>query len=96
MDMAATRTNLAAGSASYHALRVTPGASAGAWWHAVSARSDAPLALAALLAGRTRVELSHDEAVQVLAWAASVDGWEGSELKPLTLFPDHDAVGPGS
>ena len=92
--MATSRTNSAAGPASYFALRVAPEASADAWWSAVGARRDAPLVIAALLAGRTRVELSHDEAVQALAWAASVDGWERSELRPLMLCPASEAVEP--
>jgi hypothetical protein len=49
-------------------------------------------AIAALLAGRARVELSHDEAEQALAWAASVDGWDGADRKPVMQFPAPDAV----
>ena len=90
--MVASHTNFAAGPASYCALRVAPGASADAWWSAASARHDAPPAIAALLAGRTRVELSHDEAMQALAWASTVDGWDGSELGSLVLYPAPEAV----
>jgi hypothetical protein len=90
-NMATSRTNSVSGSTSYYALRVARGARAGAWWNAVSVRRDAPRASAALLAGRARVELSHDEAQQALAWAASVDGWDGSERKPVMLFPAPDA-----
>lgn len=93
-DMGGVHTNSGADVASYYALRVARGTSADAWWDAAGARRDAPYAIAALLAGRTRVELSHEEAKHALAWAASVDGWEGSELKPVILWTGADAVAP--
>jgi hypothetical protein len=82
--MAAIRTNRA--GASYYALRAGSRATAGAWWDAVRERHDAPPAIAALLAGRMRVELGRDEAERALAWAAGVEGWERSEPKPVALY----------
>ena len=85
--MAAIHTNhTAAGDASYYALRARPTATADAWWRAVRRRRDAPHAIAVLLAGRVRLELSRDEAERALAWAASVEGWERSEPKPVALY----------
>jgi hypothetical protein len=81
--MAAIQTNRV--DASYYALRVSSRAAAEAWWEAVRGRRDVPRAIAAMLAGRVRVELSRDEAERALAWAASVDGWERSEPKPVAL-----------
>jgi hypothetical protein len=70
---------------SYCALRVCPKASAPAWWAAARARSDTPAAIWALMAGRTRVELTGEAAAQVLAWAEGVDGWAAADPKPLFI-----------
>jgi hypothetical protein len=57
---------------------------AAAWWSAARQRRDeAPAALLALLAGRTRVEVTGDEAAAALAWAQTVDGWSAAEPKPI-------------
>ena len=50
-----------------------------------------PPPVAGLLHGRTRVELNATEAQAVLAWAATVDGWAGSDPKPLLPHPEPDA-----
>ena len=68
---------------SYVALRVHPDAGADAWWTAARARRDAPPAIGALLAGRSRVEVTVAEAEQALAWASGIDGWSGAAPKPL-------------
>jgi hypothetical protein len=48
---------------SYFALRACPGADGAQWWaSARSAADSAPLAIRALPAGRTRVEVSAEEA----------------------------------
>jgi hypothetical protein len=45
--------------------------------------------LSALLAGRTRVEVSTAEADEVMAWAATVDGWSTANPKPIFIHrPD--------
>jgi hypothetical protein len=40
------------------------------------------MAIWALMAGRTRVELTAVTAAQALAWAESVDGWGAADPKP--------------
>ena len=42
----------------------------------VSARRDAPSPILALVSGRERIEVSHAETVESLAWAEQIDGWE--------------------
>jgi hypothetical protein len=63
---------------SYVALRVRESET---FWAAVRKRRDAPPAVGALLAGRSRIEVTRWEADQALAWASSIEGW--NELKPL-------------
>jgi hypothetical protein len=63
----------------------TPGADA--WWWGVRDSDDVPHAIAALLSGRRRVELSRSEASAVLAWAAGVEGWRNADPKPLLVYP---------
>jgi hypothetical protein len=72
---------------SYYALRVSPRAKVDGWWAAARRRSDAPRAIRALLAGRSRIEVSRNEAAHALAWAEGVDGWEGADPKPLLVYP---------
>jgi hypothetical protein len=72
---------------SYYALRASPRAEVGAWWSAVRRRPDAPRAITALLAGRSRVEVSREEAAHALAWAEGVDGWTAADPKPLVVYP---------
>ena len=73
------------GHVTYAVLRVHGHPSAGAWWTAASQRRDAPAAIAPLLAGRSRVEVTREEAVRALAWAAGIAGWAAAEPKPVFL-----------
>ena len=41
----------------------------------------------ALMRGRTRVELTRDEAGEALEWAGGLDGWADAEPKPLHVYP---------
>jgi hypothetical protein len=72
---------------SYYALRVSPRAEVDGWWSAVRRRPDAPRAITALLAGRSRVEVSRKEASHALAWAEGVYGWAAADPKPLVVYP---------
>jgi hypothetical protein len=70
----------------YTALRVRPDAQNSPWWAAARrAGVGAPPAIRSLLMGRSRVELSADEAVEALAWARALDGWDGEP--PLEVYP---------
>jgi hypothetical protein len=80
-------------NATYVALRVESDASADLWWAAASQRHDAPAAIAALLGGRTRVEVTRDEAQRALAWAAGIGGWAGAERKPVFVYEPAPLVG---
>jgi hypothetical protein len=71
----------------YYAIRVCPKATAEAWWAAVRRERDLPPAITTLLTGRTRVELTRDEAGAVMAWARRLDGWGGADPKPLHVYP---------
>jgi hypothetical protein len=73
-------------AASYCVLRARPRAWAESFWSAAREQHDVPTAIRDLLAGRNRVELTRDEAVAALAWAAGVDGWDSTEPKPLFLY----------
>lgn len=42
-----------------------------------------PAAIAALARGRSRVELTTDDADAALAWAGAIEGWGSAEPKPL-------------
>jgi hypothetical protein len=76
-------------SPSYYALRIAPGAPAPRWWAcARQSGPAAPRAIRALLAGRSRVELSAEEAEHVIAWARGLDGWGGDGLAPLRIYPE--------
>ena len=72
---------------SYFALRVSPRGRASTWWASAEAvADDAPEAIRVLLAGRVRVEVTADEALEALAWAATLAGWaEGP--RPLWVYP---------
>ena len=73
---------------SYYALRVSPDADAGPWWESArGAGSAAPPPIRALLAGRSRVELTAHEAESVLAWARTLDGWDVDGHAPLRVHP---------
>jgi hypothetical protein len=74
-------------TSSYLALRVCPHADESPWWAAARrASGGAPPAMRAILAGRSRVEVSPEEAWDALSWARSVDGWDGA-LAPIYLYP---------
>jgi hypothetical protein len=73
---------------SYLALRTCTRAESPEWW--VSARkaaNSAPPAVRAILAGRTRVEVSAEEAIAALKWARSVQGWDPDALAPVWIYP---------
>jgi hypothetical protein len=85
--MAEPRTNQP-----YYALRVHPRSLSADWWAAAHLRSaEAPPAVKALLAGRTRVELSAEEAVRAIHWAAQLSGWDANGIRPLVVYPPLDA-----
>ena len=79
---------------SYYALRVCPRADADAWWSAVRRRDDVPHAVAALLGGRARIELTREEAGHALAWAGGIEGWPSTDAKPLFVYPPNAPGGP--
>jgi hypothetical protein len=75
-------------SPTYFAIRVCPSAVAPAWWAAArEAAAGAPPAIRSILAGRSRVEVTADEASDALAWARRLDGWNDDELAPLWVYP---------
>ena len=82
--MTEARTN-----ATYYALRVRPEAVAPEWWAAAKAAgADAPRPVRAVLAGRSRVELTAEEAVLAIHWASRLSGWDDNGgLKPLFVYP---------
>jgi len=72
--------------ASYHALRVCDTASAVEWWAQAHERSrSAPAPIRALLAGRTRIELTAEEAVRAIEWASRLPGWSLDGQPPLIV-----------
>jgi hypothetical protein len=70
---------------SYEALRAVHGGDAETWWSAARRCSTVPPPLAALLQGRTRIEVSAEEADAALAWAEQLDGWADANPKPLLV-----------
>ena len=73
---------------SYFALRVCPRADSLEW--GLSARRavhGAPPAMRAILAGRSRVELSADEAGAGLRRARRLAGWGTDALAPVWIYP---------
>lgn len=71
---------------SYLVLRPAHNAETDDWWAAARRSADAPSAVTALMRGRSRIELSGDEADATLSWAAGLDGWADAESKPLVLY----------
>ena len=67
----------------WRAITIAP---AEAFWAALRAEPEVPPALAVLLAGRIRVELTRREATEALAWASGVSGWDSADPKPLFLY----------
>jgi hypothetical protein len=78
---------------SYVAMRICPRASASSWWAAAHQRRDRPAAIAALLAGRGRIEVTPEEAADALAWAGGIAGWAGADPKPVWLYRPEKAAG---
>ena len=74
---------------SYFALRAQTSQDTGAWWAAARRSRDKPPAVAAMLAGRDRVEVTQVEGEQALAWAGGVDGWGSASPKPFFLYAGH-------
>jgi hypothetical protein len=73
---------------SYFAFRVCPPAESAEWWRSArSATAGVPPAIRAILAGRTRVEVSAAEASAVLVWARSLQGWDPDALAPVWVYP---------
>ena len=72
---------------SYYALRVCPHARAARWWASARDAAAAPPAIAAILAGRSRVEASAEEVVDALAWARKLPGWDDDRVAPLRVYP---------
>ena len=78
----------------HYVLRVGEDAEGTAWWaSAIRALASAPPPVRALLSGRSRVEVSAEEASEVLAWASSLDGWDDSGITPLAAYPAAGAEG---
>lgn len=71
---------------SYLVLRPAHNAETDGWWAAARRSADTPSAVTALLRGRSRIELSADEADATLSWAAGLDGWADAEPKPLVVY----------
>ncbi len=72
---------------SYHALRVHDSAFLAEWWAQAHARkAHAPTAIRAILAGRTRVELTALEAASAIDWASRLPGWENDGPAPLFVY----------
>jgi hypothetical protein len=77
--------DFAAGSRVVLRVRAPASAHALAWWATVREQHDVPWPIGAMLAGRTRVELTPSEAADTLAWASDVSGWADADPKPLFL-----------
>jgi hypothetical protein len=83
LGMAEERTN-----PSYYALRVRPETLRSKWWATAQIHSrDAPRPVRALLNGRTRVELTAEEAVRAIHWAAQLSGWDDYPQPPVFIYP---------
>jgi hypothetical protein len=78
-------------------LRVRPAASEGDWWRAARGRHDAPAPIGALLRGRSRVEVTPEEATAAITWAKRLDGWKTTTPAPLFIHqPGADPAAPPS
>jgi hypothetical protein len=78
-------------------LRVRPAAFEGDWWRAARGRHDAPAPIGALLRGRSRVEVTPDEATAAITWAKRLDGWDSTTPTPLFIHqPGSDPAAPPS
>ncbi len=89
------RSVLPTAAPSYHALRISRDASVEWCEHALKRRGSAPAAILALLGGRTRVELTAEEAADAIEWATRVQGWNDDGPPPLIVHaPRGDPSGP--
>jgi hypothetical protein len=70
---------------SYVALRAYRGPETTGWWAEADRTEAVPATVAALLAGRTRLELSISEADATLEWAATLPSWADADPKPLRV-----------
>jgi hypothetical protein len=84
--------SMQAAESSYVALRAHRSPETAAWWDEADRSNAVPPPVAAFLAGRTRLELSVDEADAALHWAATLASWADAEPKPLRVHM-HDPVG---
>jgi hypothetical protein len=57
----------------------------GPW--AAQERGDTPTAIRGLLARRTRVELTEQEAQGALAWASRLAGWDAPVVESVFRYP---------
>ena len=72
----------------YYALRVCARTHGTTWWEAAHRAADtAPLTIRSILAGRSRVEVTADEAREALEWARTLDGWYATPDPPLWVYP---------
>ena len=72
-------------------LRVDPAADE--WLAAARSRAhEAPEAMRALLAGRSRVEVDPAEAERALAWAALLQGWHEDGRPPLFVHTPGEII----
>ena len=71
----------------HYVVRVRANVDAARWWSAAADADDAPAVIRALLTGRSRVEVSGDEAELVRAWARAIDGWPDDGDEPLSFYP---------
>jgi hypothetical protein len=73
---------------SYYALRVDARVDAPRWWAAARrAIALAPPAVRAILAGRSRVEVTAEEARAALAWARALVPGDADAPSPLRVHP---------
>jgi hypothetical protein len=71
----------------HYVVRVCHDVDALRWWSAAAAATDARPAFGALLTGRSRLEVSADEALELRAWASRIDGWGHDGHEPLSVYP---------
>jgi hypothetical protein len=72
----------------YFALRVCERVHDTTWWESAHRAIDsAPLTIRSILAGRSRVEVTAEEAREALAWARTLDGWDADPHPTLWVYP---------
>jgi hypothetical protein len=77
----------------HYVVRVRHDVDAARWWSAAADDADAPAVIQALLAGRSRVEVGLEEALEVRAWASRIDGWKPDGEQPLSFYPATPTTG---